>query len=143
MVNTVILLADDDADDVAIFHEALDRVAPRVEFHTAENGFKLFDMLLRHKPDVIFLDINMPKMDGWECLTKLKNDAVYGSIPVIVYSTSSAKKDIKKAYSLGAFLFITKPEDFAELLKILQVVATGLEDDPIKRLKGFASVRLN
>lgn len=139
----VFLLADDDADDVALFHEALERVAPNAEFHTAEDGYKLFDVLHRLKPDVIFLDINMPKMDGWECLRKLKNNTEYKNIPVIVYSTSSAKIDIRMAYSLGAFLFITKPEHFSELMNILQVVVSGLEEDPTRKFKEFASVRLN
>src|ERR1700761_4786945 len=101
------LLVDDDADDAAIFSEALSvAVSPSpTEFHTAENGLKLFEVLSKHTPDVIFLDINMPKMGGWECLEKLKNSSEYNQIPVIMYSTSCAKKDIARAYDLGALLF--------------------------------------
>lgn len=135
------LLVDDDADDAAIFYEALVRTNSNIEFYRAENGLESFQVLSEHRPDVIFLDINMPKMGGWECLKKLKDSAEYSDIPVIMYSTSSIKKDIDTAYSLGASMFITKPEDFTELVAILSIVATGLEEPQICRLKEFRSVK--
>lgn len=135
------MLVDDDADDAAIFSEALSAVVSPKEFHTAENGLKLFEVLSKHTPDVIFLDINMPKMGGWECLEKLKNSSKYNHIPVIMYSTSSAKKDIAMAYRLGALLFITKPEEFKELSNILEIIGTGLQPAQISRLAQFTSVR--
>jgi CheY-like chemotaxis protein len=82
-------------------------------------------------------------LSGWETLRKLKDDTEYNNIPVIMYSTSSSRKDIEIAYGLGARLFITKPEDFRELSKILEIVATGLGEEQISRLKEFASVRVN
>lgn len=133
---------DDDADDASIFCEALEKTGSNVEFLTAENGLKLFELLLKERPDVIFLDINMPKMGGWESLKSLKNNSSYSGIPVIMYSTSSAKKDIQRAYNLGALLFITKPEDFTELSKILEIVAAGLQEEQIRRLKEFTSIRV-
>jgi CheY-like chemotaxis protein len=134
---------DDDADDADIFCEALCRIAASMKCMTAENGLKLFEILSEDRPDVIFLDINMPKLSGWETLRKLKDDTEYNNIPVIMYSTSSSRKDIEIAYGLGARLFITKPEDFRELSKILEIVATGLGEEQISRLKEFASVRVN
>lgn len=83
----------------------------------------------------------MPKMGGWECLEKLKNSSKYNHIPVIMYSTSSAKKDIAMAYRLGALLFITKPEEFKELSNILEIIGTGLQPAQISRLAQFTSVR--
>lgn len=140
------LLADDDADDASLFCEALNLVAPVMECITVENGLELFELLSNHttgKPDVIFLDINMPVMNGWECLRTLKKNSDYKSIPAIMYSTSSAKKDIELAYSLGAFLFVTKPEDFMELSKILEIVATSSQDSLLSQLKSFKSVRVS
>ena len=140
------LLADDDADDASLFCEALNRIAPVLECTTVENGVELFELLsqrISDKPDVIFLDINMPIMNGWESLRKLKEDKEYKSIPTIMYSTSSAKKDIETAYRLGALLFVTKPEDFVELTTILEIVATSSQDSVVSRLKGFESVKLN
>jgi len=146
MINRRFLLADDDADDAGLFCEALTRVAPAIDCCTVENGLELFEVLSKYntgKPDVIFLDINMPLMNGWECLRKLKGSSNYMNIPAIMYSTSSAKKDIDKAYSLGALLFLTKPEDFRELSKILEIVATSSQDSLISQLKGFESVKVN
>ncbi|HVS98081.1 MAG TPA: response regulator [Puia sp.] len=145
-MNRRFLLADDDADDASIFCEALTAIAPVMECYTAGNGIELFEMLLRHlphPPDVIFLDINMPVMNGWQCLRKLKADADFRDIPVIMYSTSSAKKDIDMAYNLGVRVFLTKPEDVRELGKILEIVANSSKDSLPGQLKGFKSVKLN
>jgi CheY-like chemotaxis protein len=145
-VNRKFLLADDDADDANLFCEALAGIGSTIECHTAENGLELFELLSRHdtyKPDIIFLDINMPIMNGWDCLKKLKDSSNYKNIPIIMYSTSSAKKDIEMAYSLGALLFLKKPVDFRELSNILEVVATSPGDSLLSRLKAFQSVKVN
>lgn len=139
------LLADDDADDAIIFCEALSLAVPDTECHTAFNGIQLFETLVNdlNKPDVIFLDINMPVMDGWECLKQLKANVNYSYIPVVMYSTSAAPKDIEMAYNLGAGLFITKPEDFRELSAILGVMAHNLPELPVSRLTAFRSVKVD
>jgi CheY-like chemotaxis protein len=137
---------DDDADDALLFCEALTRIAPLIKCNTVENGMELFELLSKqntNKPDVIFLDINMPVMNGWECLKKLKGNANYKSIPTIMYSTSSAKQDIDMAYDLGALVFVKKPEDFRELSRILEVVATSSKETLVSQLKGFKSVKVN
>lgn len=129
-----------------MFCEAVAGIGPETECHTAENGIELFDLLSKHKanrPDIIFLDINMPVMNGWECLQQLKNNTQYNSIPIIMYSTSSAKKDIDMAYDLGALLFVTKPEDFRELSSILHVVASNTKESLPSHLKGFRSVKVS
>lgn len=139
------LLVDDDTDDAELFCEAVGKIR-MAECNTVENGLELFKLLsirTANIPDVIFLDINMPMMDGWECLKELKKSSNYSRIPIIMYSTSSAKQDIDRAYSLGAQLFLTKPEDFSELSKILETVAVSSQDSLTSRLKGFKSVKLN
>ena len=144
LLNKKFLLADDDADDTSLFCEALAEISSTIECHTAENGLELFELLSkpdREKPDILFLDINMPLMNGWDCLKKLKEDADLGNIPIIMYSTSSAKRDIEMAYSLGALLYLKKPENFRELSKILEIVATNTQDSLVSQLKGFVSVK--
>lgn len=145
-VKTKFLLADDDADDADLFCEALHRIAAVMKCYKVENGQQVFRFLSEGStitPDVIFLDINMPVMDGWECLKKLKDNLNFRSIPTIIYSTSSAKRDIDLAYRLGASLFVTKPEDFNELCKILEIVASNPHESLLGRLNGFPNVKLN
>ena len=144
LLNKKFLLADDDADDTSLFCEALAEISSTIECQTAENGLELFELLSkpdRGKPDIIFLDINMPLMNGWDCLKKLKEDADLSNIPIIMYSTSSAKRDIEMAYSLGALFYLKKPENFRELSKILEIVATNTQDSLVSQLKGFVSVK--
>jgi CheY-like chemotaxis protein len=139
-------LVDDDADDAEIFCHTLSRRVPGTECHSVENGLQLFDHLSNRpteKPDIIFLDINMPMMDGWECLKKLKESSSYKTIPTIMYSTSSAKRDIEMAYRLGAQLFVTKPEDITELAEILKIVASHSQESLRGHLWGFNSVKVN
>ena len=139
------LLADDDADDADIFCEALSRTASDAACQTAENGQELFHLLSKPGttiPDIIFLDINMPIMNGCECLRQLKENTSYSNIPTIMYSTSSAKKDIDMAYRMGATLFLTKPEDIRELAKILGILASTSQESFLSRLKGFENIRL-
>lgn len=146
LLKTKFLLADDDPDDAQLFCEALRQIAGVMECYKVEHGGEVIELLSGGKigkPDVIFLDINMPVMNGWECLQELKRDAVYQSIPTIMYSTSSAKRDIDQAYRMGAFLFLTKPEDFRELRKILEIVATNPQESLLTNLKGFESVKVN
>lgn len=139
------LIADDDADDASLFCEALCQISMPMKCYAVENGREVFEFLADGKtgrPDIIFLDINMPIMNGWECLKKLKTNPDFSSIPAIIYSTSSAKQDIDLAYRLGAILFLTKPEDFDELRKILEIVATNPQESLLTNLRGFANVRV-
>jgi len=127
-----------------LFCLALNDINPDIKCFTAENGRELFSWLTARseKPHFIFLDINMPLMNGWECLRKLKDNADYKHIPVVMYSTSSAKADVHKAYELGALLFLTKPEDQEELRTILKIMTTTSHDLLRRSLVGFKSLRL-
>src|ERR1700761_7545302 len=113
-----ILLVDDDLDDVSLFQEALNEVDALINFHSAKNGLKALEFLLStpdFTPDLILLDINMPEMNGWRCLTELKNTPLLQQIPVIMYSTSANKTDQQRAESLGAKAIYQKPERFEEI----------------------------
>lgn len=115
-----ILLADDDPDDRELFAEA----AGMHDAHVigVPNGMQLMANLLQTDalPDVIMLDLNMPEKDGKECLREIREHDRLRAIPVVIYSTSSAKKDIDDTQQMGANLYITKPNSFAELKKAIQ-----------------------
>lgn len=120
-MNKVFLLVDDDSDDSELFSEAIHENDAEIAVHAAANGREAFRVLDQiERPDIIFLDINMPIMNGWECLTRLKTSNEYKDIPVIMYSTSSHKKDIDLAAETGAAAFMSKPHDYQELRRILQ-----------------------
>jgi CheY-like chemotaxis protein len=124
-----ILVIDDDQDDVSLFQEALYEVDPLVNFHSAKGGLKALDFLLGKStiiPDVIFLDINMPGMNGWRCLTELKSTPRLTQIPIIMLSTTATKKDEEKASGLGAIGIYQKPERFEELIHLLKAVIGSL-----------------
>ncbi len=131
-MNKFYLLADDDNDDAELFAEALTSIDSSIEFCRAENGKEVFTLVGgSKKPDIIFLDLNMPEMSGWQCLARLKNDPELKTIPVIMYSTSSIKRDKEIALELGAVGFITKPSSFNSLISILSSIVTS----PTSQLK--------
>src|ERR1700760_2117859 len=122
-----IYLIDDDMDDVEIFREALEEVAPAIALHYANDGQEAVHTLtqqLLQLPDLIFLDISMPYISGLQCLDTFKKHAVLKDVPVIMYTTTSRTKEIEQAKELGAAGFITKPSDFKMLKKILAAIIT-------------------
>src|SRR6266487_683666 len=93
------LLADDDADDQQLFKEALNEIDKSIRCLTASSGEEALNKLktdLKQLPDYIFLDLNMPRMNGLECLVEIKKTNTLKHIPVIIYSTSSAEKDVEE-----------------------------------------------
>lgn len=129
----IFFLADDDGDDTELFREALTVVDENIICHCVGNGKEVLELLKRsdRPPHLIFLDVNMPVMNGWQCLVKLKDDSAYRDIPVIMYSTSSYQREKIIASELGALGFITKPSDYRELKRILQIIA----ESPVSDLK--------
>lgn len=118
-----ILYADDDADDRELMTEALNKVDPTVSCKVAKDGQQALDTLAQDSdlPDYIFLDINMPVMDGMKCLVELKKDKRYKNIPVIIYSTTREAHEINQLYRLGASSFIQKPNNFQELCSTMNM----------------------
>ena len=126
--NKTFLLVDDDMDDTFVFGEVLSEVDPAISFMTAGNGQEALEKLLLPNsvlPDVIFMDLNMPRMDGKQCLFEIKNNEKLQHIPVMMYTTSSHSADIEQSMQLGAVCFITKPADFKELKNILSIIAAN------------------
>lgn len=119
-----ILLIDDDDDDQDIFKEAASVVVPDVQYLMAkdgEQGLAALDSSLT-LPDYIFLDVNMPKMDGKEFLKRVKAHPLFMKIPVIIYSTSNHKSELGEYFRMGASNFITKPSEFNLLVTYLRSV---------------------
>lgn len=112
------MVVDDDSDDCEIFCDAVSELDLPTECLVANNGEDALKKLrsgMERLPDFLFLDLNMPRMDGRTCLAELKKDVKLKKIPVIIYSTSSYQKDIDETYELGAIYFLTKPSDFKKL----------------------------
>lgn len=122
------LMVDDDPEDQEIFELALGDMGADVELICASNGCDALEKLSKCPenalPDLIFLDLNMGQMDGRECIVELKKNAVFKTIPVIIYSTSSDVRDISALKELGADRFITKPSNVLKLTEILNEIAT-------------------
>jgi CheY-like chemotaxis protein len=116
-----IILIDDDPDDALIFGDVLREINPSAQFEHFIDSAESLKILLApgaDLPDMIFLDISMPIVNGWHCLTEFKKAAHLKQIPVFMYSTSSRNREIEMAHELGAAGFLTKPDGY-ELLKDL------------------------
>jgi CheY-like chemotaxis protein len=135
-MNCIFLLIDDDADDSELFREALEEIDQSISLHCAENGEEALKLLNDvDKPNIIFLDINMPRMNGWECLKKLKSNNAYKDIPVIMYSTSSHQREVDIAIDLGALSFFTKPHSYSELKKMVKGVIEKIETGTLESIR--------
>lgn len=117
-----ILLADDDHDDSFLFQEALSQVPVETNLSIAENGMELLRLLSvsGDKPDMIFLDMNMPVKNGLECLEEIRGTAGYEQVPIMILSTSVEQFLWESAYRNGANLYIQKPTSFNGLIGILK-----------------------
>ncbi|THU40249.1 response regulator [Niastella caeni] len=130
-------LADDDQDDKELFEEALRNIDNHIEFHTAPNGKELINQLFTAnvEPEIIFLDINMPELDGWESLKKIQQDDRLRTIPVVMYSTSAMVLDGNKAIKAGAVCYLEKPPSFIKLKDFLEKIIVSSKDGLIDTLK--------
>lgn len=134
--NMRILLTDDDADDREFFADAVADIHLNFPVEFCENGLELLNRLYNKEldiPDIIFLDLNMPVMSGFESLKQIRDDAKFKDIPIIaIYSTSATEDGIKNTFGLGANAYIVKPTDFNDLKKLLKKV---IEMDWKEKLK--------
>ncbi len=118
-----IFLADDDEDDRLFFEEALKEVCNDAILTVAENGDELMEILYRPPvpmPDVIFLDLNMPKKNGFECLAEIKNNRNLKNLPIIIFTTSLQEESVRKVYNQGANYYVRKPTDYKQLKLIVK-----------------------
>lgn len=120
----IIFYADDDAEDCELFTEALREIDPEAKAIIAGDGREALAFLenTADLPDYIFLDINMPLVDGKQCLIEIKRNMRLKDIPVIMYSTTSDTNEIRQYYKLGAHDFLIKPNNFAALCDALESI---------------------
>jgi two-component system response regulator len=128
----VLIMVDDDEDDCLLVEAALYEACLKCDFHCLQDGADILDYLNRSgrykdpgtapRPDIILLDLNLPKMDGRVVLKKLKSDHRFRAIPVIILTTSDLDEDIDFCYETGANTYIVKEASFAGLRATLEVV---------------------
>jgi two-component system, chemotaxis family, response regulator Rcp1 len=124
-----ILLVEDNPGDVRLAQEALRDAKVRNTLHVAEDGVEAMAFLRREgryldapRPDVILLDLNLPRKDGREVLAEIKADDDLKTIPVVVLTTSSAEADIVRTYELHANCYITKPVDLDQFIEVVRSI---------------------
>jgi CheY-like chemotaxis protein len=133
-----IFLVDDDPDDRLLFQEAINEIAPHTKLSLADGC----DMLVKiasfgsEKPDIIFLDLNMPGLNGFDCLDEIKSKKSLGNVPVLIYSTTANPEQVKKTYKKGATLYIQKPSSFEGIKKLVnKVLLINLTDNMPKAIE--------
>ena len=117
-----ILLADDDIDDCQFFKEALEALPLTAQLKTVHDGEQLMNYLeenAEHLPHVLFLDINMPRKNGFECLSEIKHNDKLKDLPVVMFSTSNPKDSIEILFKTGADVYIRKPSNFSQLVQVI------------------------
>jgi len=118
-----ILLADDDTDDCIFFKEALDELPLSTHLTVVHDGEQLMQLLINETnelPDVLFLDLNMPRKNGFECLSEIKLSKKLNQLPVIIFSTSFEQEVVNQLCQNGAQYFVRKPSEFSQFKKIIQ-----------------------
>jgi DNA-binding response OmpR family regulator len=128
---TKILLVDDDEDDMLRFIQALKAIDPSIKFMYADDGVSALRLLNDREtplPDYIFMDLNMHRMNGKECLAEIKKSSYLSHLPVIICTTSKRESDVIVTKELGASSFFTKPMKFEELIQVLRFI---LNEKPV------------
>lgn len=137
-----ILLADDDESDRLLFREAFEELEIKTTVRTVNNGIQLMEYLTVKEailPDLIFLDLNMPRKNGLECLKEIRGDDKFSAVPIAIYSTSASEKDINETFLHGANIYIQKPNSFDALKQVLDkaVITTHLYQGPPFAMDNF------
>jgi two-component system, chemotaxis family, response regulator Rcp1 len=125
----IILMVEDNPTDVLIAREGFSGAEMRNTLHVADDGIEAMEFLRQRgkyagapRPDLILLDLNMPRRNGQEVLAEIKSDDNLMSIPVVILTTSKSAEDIDKAYGLHANCYISKPVDFDEFTNVVQTI---------------------
>jgi len=118
-----ILLADDDTDDCLFFKDAVTVFIPTANFTAVHDGDELMQLLSKETnklPDMLFLDLNMPRKNGFECLAEIKQHQKLKTLPVVIFSTSNVHDEINAIFKTGADVYIRKPRNFDQLVNVIQ-----------------------
>jgi CheY-like chemotaxis protein len=124
-----VLLVEDDPGDVLMTREAFEDYKVTNQLHVVQDGADAMAFLRREgeyadvpRPDLVLLDLNLPRMDGREVLQAIKSDPLLASIPVVVLTTSEAEEDVLRSYSLHANAYVTKPVDFERFIDVVRQI---------------------
>ena len=124
-----VLLVEDDPGDVLMTREAFEGYAVDNTLHVVGDGVEAMAFLRREgayaqapRPDLVLLDLNLPRMDGREVLAAIKNDDALRQIPVVVLTTSAAEEDVLRSYQLHANAYVTKPVDFQRFIDVVRAI---------------------
>jgi CheY-like chemotaxis protein len=118
-----VLLVEDDPGDVVLIQEAFEHNKVRNRLHVVGDGVEAMRFLRDgERPDLILLDLNLPRKDGREVLEEIKTDPALRSIPVVVLTTSKAEEDILRSYDLHANAYVTKPVDFTRFIEVVRQI---------------------
>lgn len=121
-INCNLLLADDDSDDCLFFKEALDGLPLDAKLTTVHDGIELMDYLTANEhnlPDALFLDLNMPRKSGFECLSEIRSNETFRHLPIIILTTSLDMDVVNGLYVNGAHYYIRKPGEFSTLKNVI------------------------
>jgi two-component system response regulator len=124
-----ILMVEDDPGDVRLTREALKGSKVLHSLNVVEDGVAALDYLRKAppyqdavRPDIVLLDLNLPRKDGREVLAAMKQDPALRTIPVVILTTSQAEEDVLRAYNLNANCYVTKPVDFDQFMRIVRTI---------------------
>lgn len=139
---TVVIIAEDDPDDRLLIKDAIKEASSKkVDVYFVQDGAEMLDYLYHRGkysstsdapwPELVLLDLNMPKKNGMEVLAEIKNDPALRAIPVVVLTTSHSPEHVQRSYELGGNGFVTKPSSFIELVELMK----GIEGYWFKTVK--------
>ena len=131
-----LLLADDDTDDCVFFKEALEELPISTKLTIVNDGVQLMQLLSAKEtflPDVLFLDLNMPRKSGFECLSEIKIIDKLMNLPVIIYSTSLNMEVVELLYQKGAHYYICKPGEYDKIKKVILEAVTLISQKKLKQ----------
>ena len=125
-----IFLADDNTQDCLSFEKAIVDIDVHLKLTTVTNGEELLRLLSNYTPDLLFLDLEMPYKNGFQCLQILRENKAYERLPIVVFSVTNRTNNIQVAYGFGANLFFIKPKDYSELVYSLKNILEMDWTDP-------------
>lgn len=135
-ISAKIFLAEDDEDDRLLFHEALNEINSRIPLIESHDGVHLMKNLKEHeieKGDILFLDLNMPLMNGFECMDQIKDNNKLNRVKVVVFSTTAEEDYVEKSFQKGAFMYVKKPDSFQMLINtIKKVLDSNMDNRPAR-----------
>lgn len=132
-----IIVADDDSDDRLFLEDVLHEVAPSKSVTSVKDGQELLSLFSHFIPDLLFLDLEMPRKNGLECLKEIRNNPATKDLPIVVFSSTNRDYNIDVAYEMGAHLFLSKPNSYDDLKLAMQTILSFDWTNPLAITKQY------